>query len=179
MSGSGNRGDRGGQEIAGFERIFNVVGWLGFIAILPIALDVFGVDALQKLAEQYMGRWGSKGVLLAIFFGLVFVRVIFGSGRIIAPLLLGSAVGFVFIATAAGVPFMVWLQNMAKGSPYFSNMPLDFLVGLLVVFLGILMSSARRIPLVIQVLVLVVLPVVALVAIGSTGIAAGLKSLGH
>jgi hypothetical protein len=179
MRAVGAGGDRGGQEIAGYERIFNVIGWLGFIAILPIALDVFGVDALQKLAEQHMGRWGSKGVLLAIFFGLVFVRVIFGSGRIIAPLLLGSAVGFVFVATAAGVPFMVWLQNIAKGSPYFSNMPLDFVVGLVVVFLGILMSSARRLPLVIQVVVLVVLPIVALVAVGATGFASGLKSLGR
>jgi hypothetical protein len=178
MARPGDGGGRGAQEIEGFERIFNVVGWLGFVAILPIALDVFGIDALQKLADQHLGRWGSKGFLLLVFFGLVLARVIFGSGRIIAPLLLGSAVGFVLIAVAAGVPFMSWLGDLAEASPFFSNMPLNFLVGLAVVFLGILMSAARRIPVVIQVLLLVVLPIAAIVAAGATGFASGLRALG-
>ena len=168
----------GGQEIEGFERIFNFVGWIGFLAIVPIALGVFGFPQLQELAEKSLGRWGTKGFLLLLFFVLVAVRVIFGSGRIIAPLLIASAVGFVFIGTSAGVAFLKGLRDLAQASPYFSNMPLNFLVGLCVVIAGILMSSARRIPLAIQILLLVVLPFAVVIAAGATGFAPGLRRLG-
>jgi hypothetical protein len=57
-------------------------------------------------------------------------------------------------------------------------MPLNFLVGLAVTLLGILMSGARRIPLGIQVLVLVVLPVLFVVFAGSSGFASGLRGIG-
>ncbi len=171
-------GQSGRQEIEGFERFFNIFGWLGFLAILPVALGVFGFPQLQDLLAKSLGSYGTKGFFLLVFFVLVFVRVVFGSGRIIAPLLIASAVGFVFIATAAGVPFMAWLREPAVSSPFFSNMPLNFLVGLGVVLLGILMSSARRIPMALQILVLVILPLAIVIAAGSTGFASGLRKIG-
>jgi hypothetical protein len=167
------------EDVEGFERVFNVVGWIGFLAILPIALDVFGFPQLQELAAKHLGRYGSKGFLLLAFFALVCARVIFGSGRIIAPLLIGSVVGFLFISTAAGVPFMSWLGDAAAASPFFSNRPLNFLVGLAVTLVGILMSSARRIPLAVQIIALVVLPIALVIFAGSTGFASGLRQIGR
>jgi len=168
----------GGQEIEGFERVFNFLGWLGFLAIVPMALEVFGYPQLQELAAKNLGRYGTKSFLLLVFFVLVFARVIFGSGRIVAPLLIASAVGFLFISAAVGVRFMGWLRDLAAASPFFSNMPLNFLVGLGVVFVGILMSSARRIPPAIQILVLVVVPFAIVIAAGATGFASGLRRIG-
>ena len=165
------------QQIAGFERIFNVIGWIGFLAIIPVALKVFGVPEAQNFLQERLGRYGSVGFLLIIFFALVLLRVIFGSGRIIAPLIIASLTGFVFIATAADVGFMGWLRNLVEGSVYFGNMPLNFLAGLTVVLLGILMSYARRIPILIQIVILVVFPVAFLVFCGATGFAAGLANL--
>ena len=170
---------RGRRDVEGFERVFNVIGWIGFLAIIPLALDVFGMPQLQELAAKHLGRYGTKGFLLLAFFVLVCARVIFGSGRIVAPLLIGSAVGFLFISVAAGVPFMRWLGDAAAASPFFSNMPLNFLVGLAVTVLGILMSSARRIPIGILIFVLVVLPLAAVIVAGATGFASGLRQIGR
>ncbi len=167
------------QDIEGFERVFNVIGWIGFLAILPIALGVFGFPQLQDLAAKHLGRWGTKGFLLLIFFALVCARVVFGSGRIVAPLLIGSAVGFLFISVAAGVPLMSWLRDAAAASPFFSNMPLNFLAGIGATVLGILMSGVRRIPMAVLILVLVILPIVAVIAAGATGFASGLRSIGQ
>ncbi len=173
------RDGRPQQDVEGFERVFNVIGWIGFLAILPVALDVFGFPQVQELLAKNLGRYGSKGFLLLIFFALVLARVIFGSGRIVAPLLIGSLVGFVFIATAAGVPVMQGLRDAAQASSFFSNMPLLFLVGLGVTLLGILMSSARRVPIGVQIILLVVLPIAIVVAAGATGFASGLREMGR
>ena len=165
------------QKIAGFERIFNVVGWIGFLAIIPVALKVFGVPEAQAFLAERLGRYGSVGFLLIVFFALVVLRVIFGSGRIIAPLVIASLTGFLLIATAADVGIMSWLRNLVENSVFFGNMPLNFLTGVAVVLLGILMSYARRIPMLIQLIILVIFPVIFLVFCGTTGLFADLKNL--
>jgi len=38
---AGRAGER--RDVEGFERVFNVIGWIGFLAIIPLALDVFGM----------------------------------------------------------------------------------------------------------------------------------------
>jgi hypothetical protein len=166
--------DTSHEEIEGFERVFDVVGWLGFLAVVPVALRVFGLPQLQDLMQAELGRYGSPGFLLLVFFGLVFLRVIFGSGRVVGPLIIGSLMGFLLIAPAAGVGFMNWLRELEQSTPYLANLPLSFLVGLAVVLLGILLSSLRRLPVIVQVLLLVVLPIVFLLIAGHQGWLSGL-----
>ena len=166
------------NRIIGYERVFNIIGWLGFIAVLPIALNLFGLPGMQNFLEQKLGQYGSPVFLLLYFFVLVFLRVIFGSGRIITPLIIASLTGFVLISTAANVGFMVWLRNLMTSTPLFSNMPLVFLTGLTVVALGILLSYTKRLPLLIQLAVLVVLPLVFIIVTSSTGLFSGLENIG-
>ena len=168
------RGREENHQIKGYERVFNVIGWVGFLAIIPIALNAFGNPSALEWLEGNLGRYGTGQFLLIIFYILVFVRVIFGSGRIIMPLVISAAVGFILMSTAVEIPFMAWYRNLVAGSPYFGNHALNFLTGLAVVLLGILMSYLRRMSIVIQLLILVVLPAAFLVFAGAAGLFSGL-----
>ena len=165
------------NDIKGWERIFNILGWLGFIAIIPVALKVFGVTRPQLFLEENLGRYGSTGFLLLIFFVLIGIRVIFGSGRIIVPLIIASLSGFVFISVASGVKFMNWLYEAAVSTRFFDNMPLNFIVGVVVLLMGIVASYSKKFPFVLQILLLVLLPVGFIAICGATGFLGGLGAV--
>ena len=165
------------RDIQGFERVFNIIGWIGFLAIVPIALSAFGVPQVLQWTRENMGRYGTGQFFLIVFFILVFIRVIFGSGRIILPLIISAASGFILMSSAAGVSFMAWYESLVSGSRFFGNVSLNFLTGVAVVIIGIGLSYFRRLSVFMQILLLVILPVAFLIFAGATGLMSGLDTL--
>lgn len=140
------------------ERFFNLLGWLGFLLILPIGLHVFGVSAPLAWLGENLGRYGRPPFLILLFFGLLLLRIVFGGDRIIGPLLLGYLTGFLLLATTVEIGFMGWFRGFTDRIPFLSNIPLNFLTAVAVILLGILLSYLRRLPVILQVILLVVLP---------------------
>ncbi len=140
------------------ERFFNTLGWLGFLFILPIGLQAFGVGGPLSWLEQNLGRYGRPAFLVLLFFGFLVLRILFGGDRPVGPLLLGCLMGFLLLCTAVEIGFMSWLPGLTDRIAFLSNHPLNFLVAIGVILLGILLSYLRRLPLLLQLLLLVVLP---------------------
>lgn len=146
-----------------YERIFNIIGWIGFLALAPVVLSIFGVTGPQLWLEARLGYWGGMEFLTYVFFGITIIRVIFGSGETISPLIIGFVVSFLLIVTAVPVGFMAWFRDSVTSLSWFMNIRLNLVTGLAVLALGILLSRLKRFHIALQLLVLVVLPVALLV----------------
>ena len=83
----------------------------------------------------------------------------FGSDRIISPMIMSYCFGFLLFATVVEIGFMHWFQTLVGAIPIFSNLQLNFLVAVATVLLGILLSYVKQFHFVLQVVLLVVLPV--------------------
>jgi hypothetical protein len=153
-----------------YEKLFDAVGWIGFALLVPAALLVFQVQG----AAQFIGSLGPAGApafwVLAAFV-LVLLRIFFGGEQIILPLFLGFAGGFFLLSLVARIGFMAWFWRPAARQFFFGNDRLTFVVGAAVLFFGLIFSYFRRISLLVQLLVLILLPMLVLLAVNAIALA--------
>lgn len=165
-----NKHDDGESGINLLQRIFNLIGWLGFLLLLPPGLQLAGLPALQDFLVQNLGPLGSASWLMLYFFGIQLLRVFFGSSRLLTPLITGFLSTFLLASLVMPVGFMEWLYRLLEPTKLFARHPLTFLLVPLVLGLGYLLSFARRLPVVVQLLLLVLLPFAGAVALNLLGV---------
>jgi len=145
------------------ERAFNALGWLGYLCLTPVALRVFQVAPAVEFMDR-LGVVGQPVFWTLVAFGLVVLRLLFGGEATLLPLFLGLVVGFLLLSLVARVSFMRWFWEPAGGLPFFESEPLNFVVGAAALFWGLVLSYLRRLGVLLQLAVLVVLPFVVLLA---------------
>lgn len=144
-----------------YERAFNVLGWLGFLLLAPVALRVFQVQPAVEFLDR-LGAAGQPMFWTLIAFGLVALRILFGGEATLLPLFLGLAVSFFLLSLVARISFMRWFWEPASGLFFFQSDLLSFVVGAAALFWGMLLSYLRRVNGLVHLAVLVVLPFVVL-----------------
>jgi hypothetical protein len=150
-----------------YEKLFDAVGWLGFALLTPVALYVFGVQPVVEIMDTKLGFAGRLEFWVLLTFGLVLLRIFFGGEHIILPLFLGFAGGFFLLSLVARVGFMGWFWRQATRQFFFQNDKLTFVVGAAVLFFGLIFSYFRRLNLLIQLFILVVLPMLVLLLVNA------------
>ena len=150
-----------------YEKLFDVVGWLGFALLSPVALYVFAVPSVVEIMDTKLGFAGRLEFWVLLTFGLVLLRIFFGGEHIILPLFLGYGGSFFLLSLVAEIGFMGWFWRPAAGQFFFQNDRLTFVVGAAVLFFGLTFSYFRRISLLVQLLVLILLPMLVLLAVNA------------
>jgi hypothetical protein len=150
-----------------YEKLFDAVGWAGFALLSPVALYVFGVQSAIEIMDTKLGFAGQLEFWVLLCFGLVLLRIFFGGEHIILPLFLGFAGGFFLLALVARIGFMGWFWRPATRQFFFQNDRLTFVVGTAVLFFGLIFSYFRKISLLFQLLILVLLPMLILLAVNA------------
>lgn len=155
----------------GYERLLNWLGWFGLLFLVPIGLSVFGVPGPLDFIHRSLGAYGSAAFLLLIFYFFLLLRFLFGHSEIYFPVFIGMIVSFLLIASTVEIGFMKWYLHLTAKVPYLSNGPLVFLVGVAVAIFGVALGRLKRLHLVVQLLLLLVLPIAVIVLASVYGIA--------
>ena len=150
-----------------YEKLFDAVGWIGFALLTPVALYMFGTQFAVEIMDTKLGFAGRPEFWVLISFGLILLRIFFGGEHVILPLLLGFAVGFFLLSLVARIGFMGWFWRPAGQQFFFQNDRLTLVVGAAVLFFGLIFSYFRRVSLLLQLLVLVLLPILILLAVNA------------
>jgi hypothetical protein len=150
-----------------YEKLFDAVGWIGFALLTPVALYVFGVQSAVEIMDTKLAFAGRLEFWVLLTFGLVLLRIFFGGEHIILPLFLGFAGGFFLLALVARIGFMGWFWRPAARQFFFQNDRLTFAVGAALLFFWLIFSYFRRISLLVQLLILVLLPMLILLAVNA------------
>ncbi|UCF99693.1 MAG: hypothetical protein JSV89_09170 [Spirochaetaceae bacterium] len=150
-----------------YEKLFDVVGWVGFALLTPVALYVFRVQSVVQLMDSKLGFAGKPEFWVLLCFAFVLLRIFFGGEHIILPLFLGFAGGFFLLSLVARIGFMGWFWRPASQQFFFQNDRLTFVVGAAVLFFGLIFSYFRKIGLLVQFLLLILLPMLILLAVNA------------
>lgn len=135
------------------EKFVLVIGFLGLAMLLPILLAALGV---QIAALSYIVA--RKEIFTFIGFGLIGLTVLVGGGNNIKSTLIGILIGFLLISTALEIGFMKWFRDFTTHEPVFASEPLNYMVGLAVVFVGLLLSFSSKVKLWLDFVLLAFLP---------------------
>ncbi|HAP43784.1 MAG: hypothetical protein A2087_01650 [Spirochaetes bacterium GWD1_61_31] len=153
--------------------IFNVIGWLAFLLLLPPLLEMLGavlgqpgLGRLQQLITEKFGVWGSPFALVLYFYFLLFMRVFFGSDQRYTPVLLGYVVSFLLFSISLNIGFMSWLYELAQQVPFLSHNVYNFVTAIAVILLANALSASQKMKLAGDILLIIVLPLGVLVAAG-------------
>lgn len=146
-----------------YEKIFS---FIGFIILIPIFLYAFGISTPVEFLESKMGIVGKPSVITSIAFALIALSMFFGGGDNIRATVLGFISGFLLIATSVEMNFMSWYRDWVLPIEFLQNLPLNYILGVLVVFLGMLLSY-RKPHFLIELNSLIILPLVLLVSLSS------------
>jgi hypothetical protein len=149
------------------ERLFNAIGWIGFLILVPIAFYVLQFTAATDFMARRLGFAGRPVFLALLGFGLIFLRILFGGERSMLPLILGFVVGFLLVSTFARIGFMSWFTGLGETVIVLRNPGLSYFAGIGVLFLGMIFSYIPRFSFLVQLLTLIVLPVVALLVLNA------------
>jgi hypothetical protein len=146
-----------------YERVFDVIGWIGVLFLVPVGFYVFNYAPAVQFMQGKLGFVGRPAVLTLIAYALIALRIVFGGGNLVAPLLISFVVGFFLMATVVPFRFMKWFTDWARQLFFLDNKSLNFLAAGFVFFFGNLVSYARRASIFLQLILLLVLPVLVLV----------------
>lgn len=155
----------------GYERFLNWLGWIGLLFLVPVGLTVFGVPGPLSFLHSHLGKFGSATFLLIVFYALILLRFLFGHSEIYSPVFIGLIVSFFLVAITVEIGFMGWYRNLLGKVPYVSNHPLIFLVGVAVAIVGLWLGRLKRLHLIAQLLLLLVIPVALIVVANIYGVA--------
>lgn len=150
-----------------YEKLFDAVGWLGFALLTPVALWVFNYRPAIQFMESKLGFAGQPMFWTLLAFALIVLRIFFGGEQIILPLFIGFAGGFLLLSLVAEIGFMRWFWGPAKKLIFFKNNRLTFVVGASVLLLGLIFSYFRRISVLVQILLLLLVPMLVLLAVNA------------
>jgi len=146
-----------------YERAFDVIGWIGVLFLIPVGFYVFNYAPAVHFMQSKLGFFGRPVVLTLIAYALIALRIVFGGGNLVAPLLISFVVGFFLMAMVVPFRFMKWFTDWARQLFFLENKSLNFLAAGFVFFFGNLVSYARRASIFLQLILLIILPVLVLV----------------
>ncbi len=147
-----------------YERVFNVIGWFGFLLIVPVGFYIFDYQPAIQFMQTKIGFLGNPSFLTIAAFVLLFLRIIFGGGQIIMPLIVSFIAAFFLFFSVVEVGFMHWFWTFSRKVFFLKNLHLNFIVGTAVLLIGVFLSYLRRFKGCVQLVLLVVIPIVFLSA---------------
>ena len=143
-----------------YEGLFDVLGWLGLALLVPLGFYVFDYGPGVQFMRERLGVAGLPTTITLAAFALVALRILFGGGELVSPLLVSFVVGFFLLATVVPFRFMKWFSDFAGKVFFLDSKALSFLAACFVLFFGNLLSYARRASIWLQLFLFLVLPVV-------------------
>jgi hypothetical protein len=146
-----------------YERIFNWVGWFGFLLLVPVGFYIFDFRPAVALMQSHLGLLGNPSFLTLFAFTLILLRIIFGGGYIIMPLITCFIMAFFLMFTVVEVGFMRWFRLFARDIFFLRNLHLNFLVACGVLLTGVILSYFKKLSGKLQLVLLVLLPVLFLI----------------
>ena len=143
-----------------YEGLFDVLGWLGLAFLVPLGFYVFDYGPGVQFMRSRLGVAGLPTTITLVAFALIALRILFGGGELVSPLLVSFVVGFFLLATVVPFRFMKWFSDFAGKVFFLDSKALSFLAACFVLFFGNLLSYARRASIWLQLFLFLVLPVV-------------------
>ncbi|MBN1835139.1 MAG: hypothetical protein JW820_04760, partial [Spirochaetales bacterium] len=83
------------------ERLFNALGWIGLLILVPIAFLVLDFAPARDFMVVRLGFAGRPAFLTLLGFSLILLRILFGGEKSMLPLVLGFVIGFLLVSTFA------------------------------------------------------------------------------
>jgi hypothetical protein len=149
----------------GRQRLFNIIGFLGFLAFIPPVLKSLGIAGPFDWLAANAGIWGSAPFFLIYFYAFPLLDLIFGSDRRLSPMLFGIIISFLLFSLVLPLPFMDWYRGFFTQLEFLKCSFAVLVLGLLAMLFGILLSYVKRgLPGSVQILVIVLIPLAALIA---------------
>jgi len=155
------------------ERVFEVIGWVGYLVLVPMAFYVLRWDPVTEVMESRLGFAGRPGFLTLLGFALIFAKILFGGERRMLPLILGFVIGFLLVSTFARLGFMRWFWGLGESVILLRSAGLSYFTGMGVLLTGMILSYLPRVSFLAQLLGLVVLPGAALLVLNALRILPG------
>jgi hypothetical protein len=143
-----------------YEWLFDLLGWLGLALLVPLGFYVFDYGPGVQFMRTRLGVVGLPTTITLAAFALLALRIIFGGGELVSPLLVSFVIGFFLLATVVSFRFMNWYSESAGKVFFLESKSLGFLAACFVLFFGNLLSYARRASIWLQLFFFLVLPVV-------------------
>ena len=157
------------ESIGCFGTIFQYVGFLGFFLVLPVLFFYFGWEKPQRLLEEYLGDYGSLDFLVFLSFSALGLRIAFGPSRLLLPTSLALFSSAPLIFTTFQTQALSSMQEKILSLPYLEHKSLNFVVGISILLIGVRLSTLKRVNLVGQLVLIVLLPYGALMGLNSMG----------
>lgn len=142
-----------------YERLFDILGWLGLLFLVPVGFYVFDFQPAVDLMKTRLGFLGRPAMITLIAYILIALRIVFGGGNLVAPLLISFLIGFFLLATVVPFRFMKWFAEYAKKVMFLDTLALNYLAAGFVLFLGNLLSYVKRASMLLQLILFIVAPV--------------------
>jgi hypothetical protein len=143
-----------------YEGLFDVLGWLGLALLVPIGFYVFDYGPGVEFMRTRLGVAGLPTTITLAAFALIALRIVFGGGELVSPLLVSFVIGFFLLATLVPFRFMKWFSEYAAKVFFLDSKSLSFVAACFVLFFGNLLSYARRASIWLQLFLFLVLPVI-------------------
>jgi hypothetical protein len=143
-----------------YEGLFDVLGWLGLAFLVPLGFYVFDYAPAVEFMRERLGVAGLPTTITLAAYVLIALRIVFGGGELVSPLLVSFVIGFFLLAAVVPFRFMKWFVDYAGKVFFLEDKSLDFLAACFVLFFGNLLSYARRASIWLQLFLFLVLPVV-------------------
>ena len=152
-----------------YEWLFDLLGWLGLLLLIPLGFYVFDYGPGVEFMRSLLGAVGRPTTITLTAFVLIALRILFGGGELVAPMLISFVVGFFLLAAVVHFRFMGWYEHAAGKVMFLDSRALNFLAACFVLVVGNLMSYARRVSVWLALVLLLVLPVVFLLVANAFG----------
>ncbi|MEM6298981.1 MAG: hypothetical protein AAF740_09875, partial [Bacteroidota bacterium] len=153
-------------KISTFEKVMVGVGFFGITLLIPTLLLTLGYD-LSFLSG--LGALEHPELTTLCGLGLIALAALFGGGDNISVVFLSIFAGFLLIATALDIGFMSWYQELTSSVSFLSSKILNYVTGIVIVFIGLMMSFVHKTKVWQEFIVVGILPVVWLYACFSMG----------
>lgn len=141
-------------------KVFDSIGFIAYLLLIPPILSMFGVTAPLALLTEKLGTWGTTTMILVYFYALHFLRIFFGSDVRLTPVFMSYIMSFLlFSMSFTTIGFMQWLYNLTHSVLFFSFDPVNCAAAMLIVLLGNGLSTVKGGKLILDIVLLIVLPV--------------------
>lgn len=150
--------------------LFQYVGFLGFLLLLPVIFFYFGWDQPQLLLQDTLGEYGSLDLLVFLSFSALGLRIAFGPSRLLSPTIIALLASAPLIFTTFQTEAFSSLQENLMSLPYLGHKSLNFIVGITILLIGVRLSTLKRVNIVAQLVLIVLFPYGVLAGLSTQGI---------
>ncbi|MCX7788899.1 MAG: hypothetical protein N2442_14515 [Spirochaetes bacterium] len=132
-----------GETNVRISRLFDWAGWIGFVLVVPVVLDSFGIEKPLQAVKTSLGEFGEGGFLLLLFLILQLLSALFGTAEQAFPILAGLSVGVLCLGTAFDIPYLSLVRKWTFRFPFLQNPTPSLLVGVTSLVAGTILGRVR------------------------------------